>query len=121
MLDVLRRSKTSKFNIIYSLISPRKIALKELLYAPDEVPDEPARRAILERIEQLKASHDPHLDSVRMYMPGKIIYFEKTHTEVTNKRCFGSNKKGRYQPVWVHDRAEMQQVQLSSRLVLDHM
>ena len=121
MLDAIRRSKTNKFKILTSLIDPRGVPVRDLLYAPDEVPDEPARQAMQGRINRLKASQDDPLDKVRMFMPGRIVYFEKTHTEVIKRRIICSQSKSRYQPVWIHDRAEMQQVQLSSRLVLDHM
>ena len=120
LLDVLRRSKTSKAKIFYSLIRPRGVPIDELLYQRDEVPDDPIRNEIQQKIDSLKATKDHHLDHVHMYMPGRIMYFEKTHTEI-KRGCLFSTVKCGYQPSWIEDRAEIQQILISTRLLLDHM
>jgi hypothetical protein len=120
LLDVIRRSKASKPTILLSLLKRKGVPIEDLIYASDEVPDELPRRAIATRLERLKVLDETDLDKTRMFMPGRIIYLEKTHTEV--KRGWIRNySKSTYTPVWVEDRAAMQEVQISSRLILDHM
>ena len=120
LMDVIRRSKASKSKILLSVLSLKGVPIDQLIYPDDEVPDELPRRLIAERIARLNAVEETDLDKTRMFMPGRIIYLEKTHTEV--KRGWIRNyTKSSYSPVWVEDRAAMQEVQISSRLILDHM
>ena len=120
LLDVIRRSKASKPRILLSLLSRRGVPIDELIYPPDSVPDELPRRDLQARIDRLREQDDHDLDRTRMFMPGRIIYLEKTHTALRRGwlRNYGH---GEYTAVWLEDRAAIQEVQISSRLILDHM
>ncbi len=78
------------------------------------------RKEIQARIERFRVEEDTRLDKYRMFMPGNIMYLEKTHTEVA-KGCCLNKTKSVYTPVWILDRSEIQDIQISSRLILDHM
>ena len=118
LLDVIRRSKASKGTIMMSLFRPKR--LDELLYAPDEVPDEIERQELASRIARMGKAEDHLLDQTLMFMPGRIMYFEKTHTEVV-RGCLRNTTRSTYAPTWINDREKIQEVQISSRLILDHM
>ena len=121
LLDVLRRSKANKAQILLAMFQ-RNVNIRDLIYAPSEVPDDLIRKEVQARIERFRVE-DPNniLDRIKMYMPGKIMYLEKTHTEVKSN-CFCTTRtKHNYSFVWILDRSEIQHVEISSRLILDHM
>jgi len=121
MLDVLRRSKTNKQTVLLSLFFHHD--MDSLLYPPDRVPDDAFRRDVLDKMKLLQREDaDSTLDTVRMFMPGRVLYLEKTHTTILGRRWLGGTRKhSSYAPVWVEDRAALQDVQVSTMLIADHM
>jgi len=51
-----------------------------------------------------------------------VLYLEKTHTTILGRGWLGGTRKhSSYSPVWVEDRAALQDVQVSTMLIADHM
>lgn len=122
LLDVLRRCKVSKEKVIRSIFW-RKLVLDDLLYSPEEVPQADSFRTdVQEHITRMQEQDLSNpIEKIPMYMPGRIIYMEKTQTEVQPGNCCAPTTKSTYQGVWVEDRSQLKDVQISSRLLLDHM
>jgi len=120
LLDVIRRSKASKSAILLSLVRPRR--LDDLLYSPDEVPYDSDREDLKARLETLSKLEEHELDQTRMFMPGRIIYLEKTHTETTSNGCgVIQQNRAKYVATRLRDREQIQDVQITSRCILDHL
>lgn len=136
VLNTLRRCKVNKFTILTSFFRPNFRA-RDYLYSEDEVPqDDSERKRVQEWIERFRdnfpVKQDPEasalllpIQRIPMFMPGKVFYLEKKQTELEqqpgNRRCCLPRKTFKYQATQVTDRAEMQNIQVTSRLILDHM
>ena len=121
LLDALRRSKTNKTTALASLVKETDVG--KLMYPPQAVPQDDFRAeigALLEKATRLEPGN--LLDKIDMFIPGKVLHLAKTHT-TRDPACFGMRTKAKrhYAGMWVRDRADLGEVQLSARLILDHM
>ena len=122
LLDVLRRCKVNKAMVLLSLFK-RNVDINKLIFSPEDVPsNDPVREDVQKLIDQLKIEDENSiLDRVKMFMPGRILYIEKTHS-VSQHACFPWNKsKGSFTFKWILKRDEIQHIEVSSRMIRDHM
>uniref|UniRef100_A0A7S3V146 sn-1-specific diacylglycerol lipase n=1 Tax=Aplanochytrium stocchinoi TaxID=215587 RepID=A0A7S3V146_9STRA len=112
-LDMLRRSKTNKGKIFETIYKKKKV--ESLLYEYDEIPDTPKRNEIAKQIEELATSTNNKFERIKMHNAGRVLHFAKVST--TKKGCF--KRKRKYEPTWV-DSNDMQDLEISTRMLLDH-
>lgn len=147
LLDVLRRCKTNKVGALRAYGASPRVVTRNLLYDPRDVPVEPGRVELARLIQTLAAGEDDDsnaddgpaakgfaaltqtqqqqrsiLDRVRMYPPGRVLFLAKQHTRVQPSRfpCIPAAKSRLYSPVWIRDRADILDVRVSLRMLLDH-
>lgn len=124
ILDTLRRDKANKFFAVFSSWYGRT-PISQLLYKTDQVPDSEHTRRMQKKIDDLATARKTSLlDSVRLYAPGKLLHLMKAET-VRSKWylwcfCCGSRSKVHYVPMWVDDRATLDEILLSPNMALDH-
>lgn len=132
VLDKIRLCKVNKFTVLTSFFRPQS-RLSDYLYAQDEAPATPERQRVEGWIRRFRQETDhPEqfegslaIQRIPMFMPGKIFYLEKLHTEVVGRRrvlrCCTREKQSTYQATRVMDRSKMRELHITSRLILDHM
>jgi hypothetical protein len=124
MIEMLRRSKTNKFTAWGAyLANPDKIQEK-YLFKPEEVPVTQTRvdlAQLLQRLAMETETSDKLLDKIKMFIPGKVLHLSKQHTEI-EYYCGGLlySSKRKYAAMHIQDREDIQVVQVSTRMLLDH-
>jgi sn1-specific diacylglycerol lipase len=122
MYDVLVRCKVNKSTVLRSIFT--NASADRLLYTPEEAPDTPESRKLDQARARLKQrAMDSYFSKHPLYTPGKMLHLVKVETEST-EHCTGlpcfKRAKRRFVPTWVHDRSVVKDLQISSRMLLDH-
>lgn len=135
ILDLIRRGKVNKNKIL------RSIGIKHpnpdvYLYTPEEVPQNENTDEIQAWIDQ--GMQDPEefsaLEQVQTYIAGRVLHFAKVWVcttqagyhyrfqvkTVTSRYFFIPVKHRTYEAYWI-DRTSLDEILISSRMVLDHM